>query len=68
LLSYSKFSRIRKYTNILNNLIEHKCTNISDDIIKGRIDIRKDIDDKITELNYYKYDFFYIRYWKLDSR
>jgi|TARA_R110000782_G_scaffold108447_1_gene197018 hypothetical protein len=50
---------LKKYTTILtNNLIEHKCTNISDDIIKGRIDIRADIDDKISESNYYKYDFF----------
>jgi hypothetical protein len=61
---------LEKYTNILtNNLIEHKCTNISDDIIKGRIDIRKDIDDKITELNYYKYDFFIsdIESWIADN-
>jgi hypothetical protein len=60
-----ELKKIYKYTT--NNLIEHKCTNISDDIIKGRIDIRKDIDDKITELNYYKYDFLY-PILKVDSR
>lgn len=50
---------LEKYTNILtNNSIEHKCVNLSDDLIKGKIDIKKDIENKINETNYYKYDFF----------
>jgi aromatic ring-opening dioxygenase LigB subunit len=61
---------LEKYTNILtNNSIEHKCFNLSDDFIKGKIDIKKDIANKINETNYYKYDFFVddIDNWLIDN-
>jgi hypothetical protein len=61
---------LEKYTNILtNNSIEHKCINLSDDFINGKIDIKKDIENKINETNYYKYDFFVddIDNWILDN-
>lgn len=52
-------TELEKYTNVLtNNSIEHKCFNLSDDLIKGKVDIKKDIENKIDETNYFKYDFF----------
>ncbi len=61
---------LERYTNILtNNSIEHKCVNLSDDFINGKIDIKKDIENKINETNYYKYDFFVddIDNWVLEN-
>jgi hypothetical protein len=51
-------SELERYTVILkNNLIKHDYFNLSKSLLKNEIDL-EDLEEKIDEINYFKYDFF----------
>lgn len=61
---------INKYSKILsNNLIIHNFYDLSEDILLGKIDIEKEVKDKINSFNFLKYDFFIedINDWLLEN-
>jgi hypothetical protein len=61
---------IKKYSKILsNNLILHDFYDLSEDILLSKIDIEKEVKDKINSFNFLKYDFFIedIDEWLLEN-
>lgn len=63
-------NEIKKYSEVLsNNLIVHDVKNLSNKILKGKINIELEIESKIDETNSYKYDFFIddINKWIFDN-
>jgi hypothetical protein len=59
-----------KYTKILkDNFINHILSNISDDVLKFRIDIETDLSDKVNDTNLIKWEFFIedINEWILEN-
>ncbi len=54
----SSEKEMEKYKKILNfNLVEYKCSDISDDILKNKYNIYH-ILDYVNEFNYYSYELF----------
>ena len=61
---------LKKYSDILiNNLIIHEVTDISTNILNGKVNIEYETEIKIDETNSYKYDFFIddVNQWIFDN-
>lgn len=61
---------LKKYSDVLiNNLIMHEITDLSDNILKGKVDIENETESRIDETNSYKYDFFVddVNKWIFDN-
>jgi hypothetical protein len=50
---------IKKYSDVLNsNYISHEITNLSDDILKFKINLQEDLKSLLNTINSIKYSFF----------
>lgn len=61
---------LKKYSDVLiNNLIVHEVTDLSTNILNGKVNIEYETESKIDETNSYKYDFFMddVNQWIFDN-